>query len=139
MNNLIAFDLSWSLIRENWIGWSSVKVSPINFSTNEFSLHLIASIYFAHIMFKFFQIGVKLKMLNLKNCRISKAPDFSAFLSLETLILESCKHLVSVEPSIGLLRNLIILNLKKCWRLKKLPEQMGSTESLVKLSLTVPG
>ncbi|PKI31359.1 hypothetical protein CRG98_048250, partial [Punica granatum] len=103
LRNLIVLDLSRSLIRDKWIGWSSIK------------------------------FGSKLKVLNLKNCPISRTPDFSAFPSLESLILESCVELVWVDPSIGLLKDLILLNLRRCWGLKKLPEQLGSMESLVEL------
>ncbi|PKI36096.1 hypothetical protein CRG98_043509 [Punica granatum] len=76
--------------------------------------------------------GSKLKVLNLRECSISKTPDFSAFPSLESLILESCGELVWVD-SIVLLKNLILINLRRCWRLEKLPEQLGSMESLVEL------
>ncbi|OWM80256.1 hypothetical protein CDL15_Pgr019536 [Punica granatum] len=76
--------------------------------------------------------GSKLKVLNLRECSISKNPDFSAFPSLESLILESCGELVWVD-SIVLLKNLILINLRRCWRLEKLPEQLGSMESLVEL------
>ncbi|PKI36605.1 hypothetical protein CRG98_043025 [Punica granatum] len=75
--------------------------------------------------------GSKLKVLNLTECRISRTPDFSAFPSLESLILESCQLLVWVDPSIGLLKSLILLNLRNCWSLKKLPEQLDSLESLI--------
>ncbi|XP_031381779.1 TMV resistance protein N-like isoform X2 [Punica granatum] len=101
LRNLIVLDLSRSLIHDNWIGCSSAE------------------------------FGSKLKVLNLTECRISRTPDFSAFPSLESLILESCQLLVWVDPSIGLLKSLILLNLRNCWSLKKLPEQLDSLESLI--------
>ncbi|XP_031383183.1 disease resistance protein TAO1-like isoform X2 [Punica granatum] len=101
LRNLIVLDLSGCLIRDKWIGWSSIE------------------------------FGSKLKVLSLKKCRIRRTPDFSAFLSLESLILESCELLSWVDPSIGLLKNLILLNLRKCRSLEKLPEELGSMESLV--------
>ncbi|XP_031383675.1 TMV resistance protein N-like [Punica granatum] len=58
---------------------------------------------------------------------------FRSFPSLESLILESCGELVWVDPSIVLLKNLILLNLRGCRSLEKLPEQLGSMESLVEL------
>ncbi|OWM80262.1 hypothetical protein CDL15_Pgr019542 [Punica granatum] len=103
LGNLIVLDLSRSLIRDDWIGWKSIE------------------------------FGSKLKVLNLSKCPISRTPDFSAFPSLESLILESCQELVWVDPSIALLKNLILLNLRDCKRLEKLPEQLGSMESLVEL------
>ncbi|PKI35485.1 hypothetical protein CRG98_044108 [Punica granatum] len=66
LRNLIVLDLSGSLICDDWIGWSSIK-------------------------------------------------------------------LVWIDPSIVLLKNLILLNLRRCWGLKKLPDQLGSVESLVEL------
>ncbi|XP_031380602.1 TMV resistance protein N-like isoform X2 [Punica granatum] len=109
LKNLIVLDLSRSLIHEDWIGWSSIK------------------------------FGLKLKVLNLMNCQISRTPDFSAFPSLESLILESCEQLVWVDPSIGLLKNLILLNLRKCQSLVKLPEELGSMESLVEFLIDDTG
>ncbi|PKI35501.1 hypothetical protein CRG98_044124 [Punica granatum] len=105
LTNLIVLNLSRSVIPDDWIGWSSIKFGP------------------------------KLKVLNLSNCPISRTPDFSAFPSLERLTLESCRELVCVDRSIGLLKNLILLNLRGCWRLEKLPEELGSMESLVELLL----
>ncbi|OWM80271.1 hypothetical protein CDL15_Pgr019551 [Punica granatum] len=101
LRNLIVLNLSRSKIHDDWIGWSSIK------------------------------FGLKLKVLNLMNCPISSTPDFSVFPSLESLILERCDQLVWVDPSIGLLKNLVLLNLRNCGSLKKLPEKLGSMESLV--------
>ncbi|PKI35503.1 hypothetical protein CRG98_044126 [Punica granatum] len=109
LRNLIVLDLSKSLIHDDWTGWSSIK------------------------------FGSKLKVLNLRECQISRTPDFSAFPSLEILILESCMQLLYIDPSIGLLKNLILLNLRGCWGLEKLPEQLGSMESLVEFLIDSTG
>lgn len=77
---------------------------------------------------------MKLKVLNLTGCRkLRRTPDFSDFPVLERLILEDCRNLVVVDPSIGHLKHLVLLNLKKCSKLKKLPEQLGSTKALTEL------
>lgn len=74
---------------------------------------------------------MELKVPNLRSSGISSSPDFSAFPSLEILILQSCNQLTRVDSSIGRLRNLILLDLSYCPSLRELPEQIGSMESLV--------
>ncbi|PKI38617.1 TMV resistance protein N-like isoform X2 [Punica granatum] len=103
LKKLVLLDLSRSLIDEDWIGWSSIK------------------------------IGLNLKVLNLTDCPINRTPNFSSFPRLERLILEACKNLVSVDPSIRLLKFLVSLNLRKCSRLVELPEQLGHLEELTEL------
>ncbi|KAL7219399.1 hypothetical protein ACSBR2_012458 [Camellia fascicularis] len=51
-------------------------------------------------------------------------PDFTTFPNLERLILEGCTCLVNLDPSIGILRRLICLNLKDCKILKSLPSDI---------------
>ncbi|KAL7219403.1 hypothetical protein ACSBR2_012462 [Camellia fascicularis] len=51
-------------------------------------------------------------------------PDFTTFPNLERLILEGCTYLVNLDPSIGILRRLICLNLKDCKILKSLPSDI---------------
>ncbi|GMN47030.1 hypothetical protein TIFTF001_016217 [Ficus carica] len=53
-----------------------------------------------------------------------KTPDFSKIPYLETLNLESCKKLAEVDPSIGVLKHLVLLNLKGCGSLKRLPQEI---------------
>lgn len=85
------------------------------------------------LSFFLLQFGKNLKVLNLTDCPMNATPEFSLFPRLERLIIEACKNLTSVDPSIGLLKGLIFLNLRKCWRLTKLPEQLGSMEELTEL------
>ncbi|PKI47187.1 hypothetical protein CRG98_032409 [Punica granatum] len=102
-NNLVVLDLSCSWIDEDWNGWSSLKM-------------------------------VKLKVLKLSYCpELRRIPDFSAFPNLERLMLYFCLNLVSVDPSIGLLKALNILDMRKCQSLRKLPKQLGSLEALTEL------
>ncbi|OWM63633.1 hypothetical protein CDL15_Pgr008176 [Punica granatum] len=92
-----------SWIDEDWNGWSSLKM-------------------------------VKLKVLKLSYCpELRRIPDFSAFPNLERLMLYFCLNLVSVDPSIGLLKALNILDMRKCQSLRKLPKQLGSLEALTEL------
>ncbi|PKI38616.1 TMV resistance protein N-like isoform X1 [Punica granatum] len=103
LKKLIVLNLSRSSIQEDWLGWSSIK------------------------------FGINLKALNLTDCPMNTTPDFSLFPRLERLIIEACKNLTSIDSSIGLLKFLAFLNLRKCWRLTKLPEQLSSMEELTEL------
>jgi hypothetical protein len=51
-----------------------------------------------------------LDMSHSKNLR--KMPDFGDIPNLERLKLKGCEKLVQMDPSIGVLRNLVVLNLK---------------------------
>ncbi|KAK2632147.1 hypothetical protein EUGRSUZ_L01940 [Eucalyptus grandis] len=54
-------------------------------------------------------------------------------LYLEILILERCSHLVKLDPSIGILKHLVYLNLKFCSQLNWLPVELGCTTALKEL------
>ena len=55
--------------------------------------------------------------------------------NLERLILEGCRSLVKVDPSIGNLKKLSLMNLKDCKRLKSLPKRICEFEFLETLIL----
>ncbi|KAL7163732.1 hypothetical protein ACSBR2_039786 [Camellia fascicularis] len=62
-------------------------------------------------------------------------PDFTTFPNLERLILEGCTGLVNLDPSIGILRRLICLNLKDCKILNSLPSDI-QLETIVVLNVS---
>ncbi|KAL7163731.1 hypothetical protein ACSBR2_039785 [Camellia fascicularis] len=62
-------------------------------------------------------------------------PDFTTFPNLERLILEGCAGLVNLDPSIGILRRLICLNLKDCKILNSLPSDI-QLETIVVLNVS---
>ena len=64
-----------------------------------------------------------------------KVPNFNGVPKLEELVLEGCSKLRTLDPSIGKLKNLKLLNLKKCQELTSLPNKV-EWESLVTLNLT---
>ncbi|XP_009771867.1 disease resistance protein RPV1-like [Nicotiana sylvestris] len=77
-----------------------------------------------------------LKILDLSHSRhLMKTPDFSGLPSLERVILEHCIGLVKVHESIGRLHKLLVLNLKGCESLRKLPRKMREIKSLEELTL----
>ncbi|XP_060173797.1 TMV resistance protein N-like isoform X3 [Lycium barbarum] len=64
-----------------------------------------------------------LKQLDLTGCGgLTENPNLGDMSNLETLILEMCKNLEEVHPSLGHCRMLIKLDLSHCDNLKKLPE-----------------
>ncbi|KAF7849269.1 hypothetical protein BT93_L1032 [Corymbia citriodora subsp. variegata] len=106
MRKLLILDLSMSKITEKWDGWSHIKLAK------------------------------NLKVLNLTGCmNLCKTPDLSFHVDLERLILESCESLIQIDPSIGRLKRLVFLNLKDCYNLQELPDEMGALESLRELLL----
>nr|XP_048327077.1 disease resistance protein RUN1-like [Ziziphus jujuba var. spinosa] len=83
--------------------------------------------------------GLKsLKVLNLAGCAslIDLPEDLGVDVPyLEKLILEDCRNLVGIPPSIRFFERLIILNLKGCIRLQNLPTSMAGLKSLKVLNL----
>ncbi|GJU07245.1 NB-ARC domains-containing protein [Tanacetum coccineum] len=76
----------------------------------------------------------RLKVMKLRYCcNLTTTPDFSEITNLEELDLEGFVNLVSVHPSIGMLKRLVMLNLTDCKRLQKFsnlnqpPEAVWST------------
>ncbi|KAK9924373.1 hypothetical protein M0R45_032743 [Rubus argutus] len=83
------------------------------------------------------QFSVKwLTIMDLSNCQyLARTPDFSTVPKLERLILEGCKRLSEVHPTIGGLQHLVLLNLKGCESVESLPFSI-SLESLKTLVLS---
>ncbi|GKA96588.1 NB-ARC domains-containing protein [Tanacetum coccineum] len=55
---------------------------------------------------------------------LTSTPDFTHIANLEELILEGCKKLVKVHPSIGMLKKLLVLNMRDCTCLKSFPSNV---------------
>nr|XP_028965778.1 TMV resistance protein N-like [Malus domestica] len=77
-----------------------------------------------------------LKILNLSCCDdLRKSPDFSNVPNLEELILQGCKSLSEIHPSIVHLRKLSLVNLKGCKNLISLPGDFYKSKSVQTLVL----
>ncbi|CAJ1978729.1 unnamed protein product, partial [Sphenostylis stenocarpa] len=63
-------------------------------------------------------------------------PDIGDALNLEWLDLEACRQLKKINPSVGLLRKLAVLNLKNCINLVSLPKNLLGLTSLEYLSVS---
>ncbi|GKA63599.1 NB-ARC domains-containing protein [Tanacetum coccineum] len=68
-------------------------------------------------------------------CNLTTTPDFSEISNLEELNLEGCVNLVTVHPSIGMLKRLVVLNLRDCKRLQNFPSRV-EMDALQILNLT---
>ncbi|XP_039165316.1 disease resistance protein RPV1-like [Eucalyptus grandis] len=103
---LVMLNLSRSGISEEWGGWDSLKMAT------------------------------KLKVLNLSYCQsLRRTPELSTFENLENLILEHCEYLKEIHPSIGDIKTLVSLDVRKCYRLKELPVGVGRMKELRELLL----
>ncbi|GJY50405.1 NB-ARC domains-containing protein [Tanacetum coccineum] len=54
-------------------------------------------------------------------CDLTTTPDFSEITNLEELDLEGCVNMVTIHPSIGMLKRLVILNMRDCGRARSFP------------------
>ncbi|XP_030957403.1 TMV resistance protein N-like isoform X1 [Quercus lobata] len=78
----------------------------------------------------------KLKLIDLQLSKnLIRTPDFTGVPILERLCLRGCIHLVEIDPSIGKLSRLTVLNLGFCRSLINLPSNMDGLRSLQKLIL----
>ncbi|PWA44366.1 NB-ARC domains-containing protein [Artemisia annua] len=61
----------------------------------------------------------RLKIMKLRYCyNLTTTPDFSKITNLEELDLEGCVNMVTIHPSIGMLKRLVVLNMRDCRRAK---------------------
>ncbi|KAF8017469.1 hypothetical protein BT93_H2594 [Corymbia citriodora subsp. variegata] len=106
MRDLVILDLSWSTISHRWDGWNHIKMAK------------------------------SLKVLNMSACvHLIKTPDFSGLANLERLIMRGCFRLVEVDKSIGQLQRLVFLDVRSCWLLRDLPNEIHELKSLKELRI----
>ncbi|KAJ9542621.1 hypothetical protein OSB04_029127 [Centaurea solstitialis] len=82
-----------------------------------------------------------LETLILSSCiRLGTFPEVSPSMSkLSNIYLDNCTQIEELPSSIRYLSHLRVLNLIGCQELKRLPEELGSMESLEELLLGLPG
>ncbi|XP_056171874.1 disease resistance protein L6-like isoform X2 [Syzygium oleosum] len=89
---------------------------------------------------KGYKMAKKLKYLDLTDCHCLRNTIFlSAFKHLEVLILKKCRGLEQIDPSIGDMKALLRLDLKRCESLGKLPAEIESLENLEILKISHTG
>ncbi|XP_016650528.1 PREDICTED: TMV resistance protein N-like [Prunus mume] len=77
-----------------------------------------------------------LKCIDLSDSQyLIKTPNFTKAPNIEMLVLQGCSRLVDVHPSMGVLKQLILLNMRNCKSVKILPSFI-SMESLESLNLS---
>ncbi|XP_057998537.1 disease resistance protein RPP2B-like [Hevea brasiliensis] len=78
-----------------------------------------------------------LKILNVSHSHfLVTTPNFRGLPNLERLILQDCINLVEIDKSIEVLQKIVLLNLRDCKSLKKLPREIASLKSLEELVLS---
>ncbi|KAL7175280.1 hypothetical protein ACSBR2_028981 [Camellia fascicularis] len=90
-----------------------------------------------HKVWKGTEFLESLKILDLchSHC-LSETPNFLQTPNLKRLILENCAWLVDIHESIGHLRRLVLLNLKDCKNLRKLPRSIVMLKFLETLDIS---
>ena len=78
----------------------------------------------------------RLKLIDLSNSEyLILTPYFTGFPNIERLIFQGCSSLHELHPSVGGLKQLILLNLSGCSKLKKFPEIETDMTNLLELHL----
>ncbi|KAL6297357.1 hypothetical protein ACE6H2_005499 [Prunus campanulata] len=120
-----------------WLCW---HYFPLESIPDDFPMKKLVALdlqySFLKIVWKDCKLHENMKILNLsRSYWLTKSPDFSKLPNLEELILEGCKSLSEVHPSIGDLGRLSLVNLKECQMLKDLPLNFYKSKSIETLLL----
>ncbi|XP_010052922.2 TMV resistance protein N-like [Eucalyptus grandis] len=123
-------DLANSLTNLSWILWNHPH--PMSNPTNMHLKNVVVlqfsdnnSIDDSQLQ-SLITMARKLKVLSLNGCnKITRTPDFSKCLNLESLNVNSCSNLREIDGSIGKLKCLIDIKIVYCPHLKFLPEEIG--------------
>ncbi|KAF3439597.1 hypothetical protein FNV43_RR17875 [Rhamnella rubrinervis] len=113
----------------------NLRLLMINYLSNEFLLSF--QLPEQQPWFDCIKRLYNLKVVDLSfSLSFTKLEGFSLVPNLEALILEDCKKLLEIDPSIGKLRKLVLLNLKFCENLVDLPEGINGLTALQTLKLS---
>ncbi|CAN6699559.1 unnamed protein product [Malus baccata var. baccata] len=115
-----------------WLSWRGCQLESIpNAFLNQEKL-LVLDMQGSRLV----QSLQKLKIINLSHSAfLQKSLDFSQVPNLEELILEWCLRLFEIDPSIGHLKRLSLVNLKGCRKLSSLPRDFYKSKSVKTLLL----
>nr|XP_028952971.1 TMV resistance protein N-like [Malus domestica] len=113
-------EFSKNLVCLSWRGFH-LKSIPENFCLENLVVLDMRNSSLQHV-WNGTRVIPRLKILNFSHSHgLRTIPDFSGLYNLERLILKHCLNLVEVHESIGHLEKLLVLNLKGCKNLMKLP------------------
>ncbi|KAM7477422.1 hypothetical protein LguiA_025635 [Lonicera macranthoides] len=118
-----------------WLYWRGFHLRSL---PNDFSQEDIVSLEIRNSslerVWKVTKVLESLKILNLSHSlQLVETPHFSNIPNLEKLVLKNCPSLVEIDESLATLQRLIVLNLKDCKSLRKLPKNISMVESLEEL------
>ncbi|CAL5340836.1 unnamed protein product [Camellia sinensis] len=121
-----------------WLCWHGFSFNSI---CDDFPLDNLVVLDMQHSNLQKVWEGTKflesLKILDLSHSHcLSGTPDFLEVPNLERLIHESCARLVEVHESIGHLQRHVLLNLKDCKNLRKLPRSIVMLKFLETLDIS---
>ncbi|XP_059645475.1 disease resistance protein L6-like isoform X2 [Cornus florida] len=105
MRNLVILDLSDSGITEKLGVWNQIQTAK------------------------------KLKVLGMADCALTRTPNFSSDAALEILILARCTSLENIDPSIGNLKNLKVLDISYA-DIRELPDEIWELKNLEVMDFT---
>ncbi|KAD2804055.1 hypothetical protein E3N88_37432 [Mikania micrantha] len=106
-----------------WDGYPSSSF-PINFEPTKLGCLMLTRGRQVQL-WQGYKILPNLKILDLSHSSFLKStPDFSGVPCLERLILDDCKSLVQIDPSIGYHERLVYVSMEECSILKKFPSIM---------------
>ncbi|XP_040364189.1 disease resistance protein RUN1 isoform X2 [Rosa chinensis] len=114
---------------------------PLKSLPSHFNPQKLQELSLSHSCIKHFRIGTQhlhnLKTINLSHSvNLVNIPNFKGMPYLEFLFLEGCIRLYEVDPGIGVLERLAVLNLKDCENLVRLPSNVGGLKYLKYLNLS---
>ncbi|KAG5545356.1 hypothetical protein RHGRI_017731 [Rhododendron griersonianum] len=120
--------------RIRWLYWHGFPFESI---PRYFPLEALVALEMPYSSLKHFSAGTKflelLKILDLSHSHsLARIPDFIVLPNLEKLILEDCTRLVEIHESIGHLARLVLLNLKDCSNLRKLPRSVENVTGITR-------
>ncbi|XP_031123414.1 TMV resistance protein N-like [Ipomoea triloba] len=112
--------------RLRWLCWHGLELESI---PSDFPLESLIALDLRYNSFKQVWKGSRflrfLKILNLSHSyKLTRTPNFLGVPSLEKLILKYSTSLTEIHETIGCLEGLVLLNVKGCKNLRRLPESM---------------
>ncbi|KAL8258442.1 hypothetical protein R6Q59_030483 [Mikania micrantha] len=116
-------DVVANMKKLRWIHWGGYPSSsfPINFEPTKLGCFIMTCGRQVQLWQGYKHLP-NLKILDLRGFAFLKStPDFSGLPCLERLILDRCKSLVRIDPSIGYHKRLVYVKMNECSKLKKFP------------------
>ncbi|KAG5564734.1 hypothetical protein RHGRI_000811 [Rhododendron griersonianum] len=141
MNNLRLLHLNYIHLTTGYehissrLLWLSWKGFPLDCIPWNFSMEKLVALDLSYSRLK--KVWNGNMFLYLSHCHyLTRTPDFSGLSSLEELLLNDCKSLVEVDESIRCLNKLLVLGMKNCTKLRKLPSSIFMLKSLEHLDIS---